>query len=373
MVIGINLIPLSKEHGTGAFRYIQLMLQQMGNYQLHNCKFIVYKQKNISERYLSIPKNLNVEYVNIPNVGTGMKRFLFEQTLFYFYLKSCDVFYSYCTSMPFFIKAKKIFTLHDVYFLTEKERYGYIQRNYLKVITKICIRICDKIFTVSNYSKSEIIKYYKVNPSKLLITYNFIIKNNYSINEVAEICDSEGNKMDLNKPFFLFVGNIHPGKNIRRMAYGFKKFNEKDNIYNLLVCGKPANGGLSILQELSMIPNVYYLGFQSRSNVEWLFRNCKAVVLVSLCEGFGIPPLEGFSYNKPALVSNTTSLPEVVGNAGVCVNPLNIDEIAAGFHKVENNAKQLSSFCNVQIDKFSPNESVEIFMRSLGLDFVRIN
>ena len=78
MVIGINFIPLSKEQGTGAFRYIQLMFKQMGNYHIQDCKFIVYKQKNISERYLALPKNLNVEYVNVPNIGTGLKRFLIK-------------------------------------------------------------------------------------------------------------------------------------------------------------------------------------------------------------------------------------------------------------------------------------------------------
>lgn len=373
MVIGINFIPLSKEQGTGAFRYIQLMFKQMGNYHIQDCKFIVYKQKNISERYLALPKNLNVEYVNVPNIGTGFKRFLFEQSLFYFYLKSHDVFYSYCTSMPLFLKSRKIFTLHDVYFYSEKARYGFLQRNYLKVITKLCISICDKILTVSNFSKNEIIKYYNVEPSKISITYNFIIKDKDNVVDNVEIIDVDGKHIDTNIPYFLFVGNIHPGKNIIRMVKGFERFNDRDKRYNLLICGKLANSGETILNVISDASNVYYLGYQSRSNVEWLFKNCKAVVLISLCEGFGIPPLEGFVYNKPALVSNATSLPEVVGDAGVCVNPLEISDIAMGFQKIEENSDILSSYCSKQIDKFSATDSVEKFMQALNINFKRIS
>ena len=107
--------------------------------------------------------------------------------------------------------------------------------------------------------------------------------------------------------------------------------------------------------------------------MEWLFKNCKAVVLISLCEGFGIPPLEGFVYNKPALVSNATSLPEVVGDAGVCVNPLEISDIAVGFQKIEENSDILSSCCSKQIDKFSATDSVEKFMQALNINYKRIS
>lgn len=134
----------------------------------------------------------------------------------------------------------------------------------------------------------------------------------------------------------------------------------------MLISGKLANGGKAILNAIDD-KNVYYLGYQSRVNVEWMLQNCQAVVLLSLCEGFGIPPLEGFAYNKPALVSNTTSLPEVVGNAGICVNPLDIDEIATGFAEVLVRHSELSNACQTQIKKFSAKESVLTFMRELEL------
>jgi len=364
--IGINLIALFSEQGSGAFRYIKLLLEEMGNYNLHDCKFVVYKQRCISEKYLDIPKSLDVEYVNVPNIGHGFKRIIFEQTLFYKYIKPCDVFYSYCSSMPFFLRTKKIFTLHDVYFLTEKERYGFVQRNYLKIITWLYIHVSSKIFTVSEFSKNEIMKYYRISSDKLVITYNFVkpIPKVCSINE--NISDKKGNRIDLKVPFFLYVGNIHSGKNIIRMLEGFEIFN-KTHKYQLLICGKPANDSDAIITEISKRRDVHYLGYQSREVVDYLFQNCISVVLVSLCEGFGIPPLEGIQNHKPALVSSGTSIPEVVGNAGVCVNPRSVEEIADGYEKIIENMKSFEPYYDLQIKKFSPKDSVEAFMKSLGI------
>lgn len=369
--IGINLMPLFSEQGSGAFRYIKLLLQELDKYNLFDCRFVVYKQQCISREYLGIPESLDVDFVDVPNVGRGFKRILFEQTKFYKYIKSCDVFYSYCSSMPFFLRSKKIFTLHDVYFLTEKERYGFVQRNYLKFITSLYLKLCDKVLTVSEYSKMEIIRHFHVKPDNITITYNFL-KSEKCANSLERpiLHGKSGEEIDLNMPFFLYVGNIHPGKNIVRMVDGFRLFNQNSDIkFNLLISGKLANSGEEIVKKISGIPNVHYLGYESRENVEWMMQNCQAVVLLSLCEGFGIPPLEGFAYKKPALVSNTTSLPEVVGAAGVCVNPLDEDEISGGFKRIVKQKAELSHNCQTQIDKFSAQESVETFMKELGIEY----
>lgn len=225
-IVGVNLIPLFSEQGSGAFRYFKSLFQEMGNYDLRGNLFIVYKQRCISEEYIGIPKNINVEYVNVPNVGHGLKRILFEQTLFYKYIKPCDVFYSYCSSLPFFLRTRKLFTLHDVYFLTEKKRYGFVQRTYLKLVTVIYLKLCDKVLTVSEFSKREIVRHFHVVPSKIAMTYNFISKKEGQTPIPKPLLtDRFGRNVTDNTPFFLYVGNIHPGKNIVRMVEGFNKFN----------------------------------------------------------------------------------------------------------------------------------------------------
>lgn len=366
-------MPLSSEQGAGSFRYIHLLLQELGKYNLNGHRFIIYKQKCISRDYLSIPSNLDCEFIDTPNVGRGLRRIFFEQTLFYLYIKKCDVFYSYCSSMPVFVKAKKVFTLHDVYFLTEKERYGILQRTYLKFVTLLYIKISQKILTVSMYSKNEILRHYKINPEKISITYNFIIQEDKGSTTSGLLFDYRNKKVDLKKPFFLYIGNIHPGKNIIRMAEAFNMFNHNKQQYQLLICGKPANQGKGIIERLDKINDVVYLGYQPRESIVYLLQHCVSVVLVSLCEGFGIPPLEGISNYKPALVSKGTSLPEVIGAAGVCVNPHDLEDISKGYSEIVSNYDSYVIHCDEQLSKFSSKESVETFMKEIGIKSIQKN
>lgn len=370
MIVGLNLIAQSNERATGAFRYIQMMMRAMGEYCLDNCKFIVYHQSGVNPEYFDIPKSLDVEYVKIPNVGSGMKRILFEQTLFYSYLKQCDVMYSYCTSLPLFVKAKKVFTLHDIYYQTMKGRYSWLQSKYLRFATSLYLKKCDKVLTVSEYSYNEILKYTCCKKDKLSITYNFLltsgIKNNPTLENITTI---DGETADLSKPFFLYVGNLQPGKNVIGMVEGFEKFSKEHDGYQLLIVGQPQYNGEDILQKISSVRNVKILGYQSRENVETLFENCFSVVLLSFCEGFGIPPLEGFGYGKPALASNLMSLPEVVGNAGCLVNPYDTNEIAEGFLQMINNKEVYCKHIPNQLNKFDYHKSVETFMNVLGIEY----
>lgn len=99
---------------------------------------------------------------------------------------------------------------------------------------------------------------------------------------------------------------------------------------------------------------------------------CLCVVLLSFCEGFGIPLLEGFGYGKPALTSNLMSLPEVVGKAGCMVNPYHINEIADGFKQITENIQEYIKHIPTQLVKFDFHNSVEKFMDALEIHYKRI-
>lgn len=359
MIIALNFIALPDERGSGAFHYIHNLLAVMGEYTLSDTHFIVYKQKHIHAEYIGMPENADVEYIDVPTLGNGWKRILFEQTLFYRYLKPCDVFYSYCTSLPLWVRAKRVFTLHDVYYLTEKERYGWLQRTYLTYITRLYVRCADSVLTVSGYSKQQIEKYLPAAQGKIQLTYN-ILPDRAVQPQPVNIED---------KSFFLFVGSIQPGKNIIRMTDGFAKFN-KDGQHQLLIVGKPMNGSKAILEHIAGITDVHYLGYRSDEEIIYLYQRTQAVVLLSLCEGFGIPPLEGFQYGKPALVADATSLPEVVGEAGIKINPLDTDAIADGFRQVLAQKECLVAHTDEQIRRFNKKESCETWMNCLEIQYV---
>ena len=363
------MIALPAQSGGGPFRYFQMLLKKIAEYELIDVSFIIYKQKQISIEYLAVPSSLNVEYVDVPNLGFGIRRILFEQTLFYLYLKPLDVLYSYCTSMPLLARCKKVFTLHDVYYLTTKERYGFLQRTYLTWMTKLYCKLCDTVLTVSEFSYNEIRKYLKVPEDRLFITYNFIDNNTTDPKRPDKLEDVNGRKIDMDKPYFFYVGDLQPGKNIKGMVDGFVKYANTRSDIQLIIAGKSSSYGQEMSHYISNFDNVFYLGYLSRNDVNWLLKNCSGTVLLSFCEGFGIPPLEGFGYGKPALTSNMASLPEVVGRAGVKINPYKIDEIAFGFKTLEE--QYLEYFQNIpeQLAKFSPIKSAESFMDALRINY----
>lgn len=370
MKIGINLIALGAENGTGAFRYIKMLLCKMGDFDILDCKFTIYKQKQISDSYLDVPSSLNVDYVDVPTLGEGAKRIIFEQTLFYFYIRKCDVFYSYCTSMPLWVDAKRIFTLHDVYFMEFPKRYSLFKSLFLKTITKLYVKRVDKILTVSVYSKNSIIKYFKVNPENIVITYNFIInKSEKCKKNIDKMISVDHKELNLNTKFFLYIGSLQPGKNISGLLEGFVKFHKKKTEFSLVIVGKPCYKGEAIVNQCICKDNVYYLGYLSRDMVEILLQKCYAVALLSFCEGFGIPPLEGFFYNKPALVSNSTSLPEVVGEAGVKVNPYSVNDISLGFMEIVNNRELYVNNIEKQILKFDASKATMQFLEALDINY----
>lgn len=361
MIVALNFIALPDERGSGAFHYIRNLLSTMGEYTLRDTHFIVYKQRHIHAEYIGMPANAEVEYIDVPTLGNGWKRILFEQTRFYHYIKPCDVFYSYCTSLPLRVNAKRIFTLHDVYYLTNKERYGWLQRTYLKYITQLYAGNVDEILTVSNYSQQQIEKYIASARGKVKLTYNTL-----PLRTLTE----EAVPIPSNKPFFLFVGSIQPGKNIIRMVQAFVRFNQSHR-YQLLVVGKPLQNSQSIIEQISKMEDVHYLGYRYDAEIAYLYRHTEAIVLVSLCEGFGIPPLEGFLYGKPALVSNTTSLPEVVGNAGILVDPMDINAIADGFQAVLDRREELIKHTQEQINKFDRHLACKTWMKSLHINYTK--
>lgn len=272
--------------------------------------------------------------------------------------------------MPLLVRSKRFFTLHDVYYLTLKERYGFLQRTYLHWFTKMYVKRSDVIFTVSEFSKKEIVERLNVPTEKVVITYNFLLPTSVNNSSVKRtIIDACGRVLGDDMNFFLYVGNLQPGKNIKGLIDGFELFVEKNPDYFLLIVGKPAFQGENIINYLKEKKNVFYLGFQSRENLEYLYAKCIAVTLLSFCEGFGIPPLEGFLYGKPALTSNTTSLPEVVGGAGFLADPYDIVNISDGFSAVSTNIDEYVKYIPEQLAKFDAGKITEIFMKTLGITY----
>lgn len=210
------------------------------------------------------------------------------------------------------------------------------------------------IVTISESSKSDIVKHFGIKPSAIDIIYPSVSKE-FENPPVGASTKSYGN-------YILAVSSIDPRKNFIGLIKAFKACNLEDT--KLLIVGTEhkvfANN--DIRSEVAGDKRIVFTGYVTDDELVILYRDALVFAYPSFFEGFGIPPLEAMACGCPTLVSNTTSLPEVCGNASVYVNPYNIDSIRNGLMSILSNTGLRSSLVEKgykQIKKFSWAESAQ--------------
>jgi|GEM_PF-551824 len=244
-------------------------------------------------------------------------------------LKSiCDVFYyPHYTAPPNTPKNKSIITIFDL--IQYKYHYGNPLINRLGYyFVKAIARNSCKIITSSQHSKEDIIKMLSVNPSKVVVIYLS-----------SHIKERVRSRKD--KRFFLYVGNHKPHKNLGRALLAFKRFkeNSKYQDYQFILIGEKFDKNNEVTFFQATHPNIKIdiQGHKHDSELEKLYKTATALVFISLYEGFGLPPLEAMSLGCPVICSNTSSLPEVCGNAAIYVDPYDVEQVATAMQTVASN------------------------------------
>ena len=301
----------------------------------------------------SIENNKRIKVVNLPLVHNFIFRILFEQLVLPFYLiKNENVFYSPTPSIPILGKLlnKKnvlIPTIHDMIPFMVENKYSLLRSIYIKVLSKKAAQISDKIITVSEFSKCDIAKIANVEKSKIEVIYNFIPEINFTSN----------NKSD---PYFVTICTIEPGKNIENMIIGFDKFLKRNNEYShykYIIIGQFGwnyNSIIKLIQNLKLEQKIKLTGYLDDIDKNTILKNCTGMIYLSKYEGFGIPPLEAMYYGKVSIVSDSSSLPEVVGNAGIIQNSDDTELLVNNLIRLINNADNFTDNISIQLEKFKP-------------------
>lgn len=365
--IGINLISFRDTKAIGTFVYVKRLLTQMSEMDMSNIHLIIYIQKHIAPNAFNIPSNCTHEIIYVPRLNSPLRRIIFEQTLFYKYLKKMDVFYTpSSTSLPWLTKYTKVFTVHDMIPFTCPQKYSWLKRQYVQLTTKLCLHIGNHIITVSQNSKTDIIKYAHITPSKISIIYNFITNQESVVQRgLQQVHTQDGRQIDLHCNYFLTVATLQPGKNIEGLLEAFSIFLHNNPHYFLYIVGNKGWGYQTIfdkIEELKLHDKVILTGYLDDSSLATLYEYCLGVVYTSFYEGFGIPPLEGFYHNKSCVASNNSSLPEVVGNAGILVDPYSPQSIAEGLAQFLSAHTYLERHIPTQIAKFAPAKQTQAFL-----------
>lgn len=305
----------------------------------------------------SVKETSKTRVIKLPFVHNFIIRILFEQFVLPFYLmKGKNVFYSPTPSIPLWAKLlnKKnvlISTIHDMIPFRVDNKYSFLRSLYVKGLSKKSAQNSDKIITVSEFSKQDIVEIANIGSSKIEVVYNFIPELEYTTNNSSE-------------PYFVTICTIEPGKNIENMIIGFNKFiknNDALKFYKYKIVGQFGwnyNSIISLLQSLDIEDKVEFTGYLSDSEKNKLLEKCAGMIYLSKYEGFGIPPLEAMYFDKISIVSNTSSLPEVVGNAGIIQDPNDTNLLAINLKKLIDSSESFRVNINNQLNKFKPEEQI---------------
>ena len=267
------------------------------------------------------------------------------------------------------IECKKIVTIHDLipYIMPETVGKGYLKK-FVKEMPDI-IDNSDGILTVSHYSKKDILKFFPNFPKdKIFVTPLASDDSFRPLNKNLCLKDVQ-NKYNFSNPYILYIGGFSARKNVSGLIKAFKNsINSLNSKLTLVIVGALRDEGkqmIDLVNDLNIENEIIFTDFVEDSYLPILYNGCEVFVYPSYYEGFGLPPLEAMSCKVPVITSNITSIPEVVSDCGILINPSNSDSLSNALVKIlndENLKENLAKKGYERSKKFSwKNTSIKTF------------
>lgn len=369
MRIGINtrLLIKDKLEGIGWFTY-QTLERMVHQHPEHEFYFFFDRQYDESFIFSS-----NVKPVVIPPQARHPLLFTmwFEWTLPYALKKyKIDLFLSpdgYCSLRT---KVPTCLVIHDLAFEHYPEHLKFSHRHYWKYFQPRFADKADRIVTVSEYSKKDMHELYGIPLDKIDVACNGV----HDAYQPLDWKEKEAVKKQYTDgcEYFVFAGALHPRKNIVNLLkafIAFKKMQRSD--MKLVLIGRFAWKYEEVLEMKENMPfkeDVIWVGYKNVDELSKILGGAYALAYPSLFEGFGIPILEALKCGIPAIVSNTSSMPEVAGDAALLVNPEDPKDIAGKMemlYKDEALKAKLVAAAPEQVKKFTWDKAADVLWESM--------
>jgi glycosyltransferase involved in cell wall biosynthesis len=237
--------------------------------------------------------------------------------------RNADLFFSPGYNSPVGWPGKFIFTLHDLHHLNVLDNSSALKRAYYRYVIRPACRKATFVLTVSEYSRHEIAKWANVGEEKIINVRN----------GVGPPFGVNGRRYDPGYPYLLYVGSRKPHKNLPRLLHAYALSGIAADL-PLVLSGAPDQKTVADIHRLELTRQVIFLPLDSTERLAEAYCGATGFLFPSLYEGFGLPPLEAMATGVPVLTSNVCSLPEVVGDAALLVNPLDVEEMAEGIRSI---------------------------------------
>lgn len=328
MNIVINAV-LAFEKPRGVGRYINNLLPEIAKHDKENHYYVYYGKWMQDYEFLKISQE-NFHFIELDIKKSQLSRNLFLAAKLPLMAKKLnpDIFWLVDTQAVFFKPCKMVSTIHDLAEFEVPEKYSFKQALLRRMIVRNQVRLSHKILTVSNYSKQDICRRFRISENRVAVTYN-------TVDRVVSPAEVDPSRHDST---FLFVSETERAKNPQLLLKAYAMLPEEyRKAYSLRIAGNPGNDHencLELIRQTGIGDRVEFFGYLSRETLEDMYASAYAFVFPSLFEGFGLPVLEAMAQGTPVLCSNSSSIPEVGGDAVLTFSPTSAEQLCAQMVKL---------------------------------------
>lgn len=335
MNIGINGLLMSGAK-TGIGNYMHNLLKALAKVDTTNSyKIFTAAQGETQDSFASNQQQIAV---NLPSTGSWA-RILWEQTMLPQQMKphQIDIMHFADYALPVLSKTRPwIISVHDLAYRIYPETFSRGKLWTKLALVKPSLHKAGKIITGSENTKQDIIKFYGISPERIAVTtYGVDLDRFYPLSGTEVQTGLE--RYGLEPGYILFIGTLEPRKNIISVIRAYHHLRNNGCKQKLVIGG--GTGWLysdifKLVEELKLVEEIIFTGYLPDEDLALLYNGAGVFVYPSLYEGFGLPPLEAMACGTPVVTSNVSSLPEVVGDAGLMVPPLESKAIAEAIGSV---------------------------------------
>ncbi len=338
MLVGIdgNEANVFQKVGVNVYAYeIIKNLRKLSENPENKLRLIVYlKEKPLSD----MPEetaNFKYKIINGANfwILTKLMPYL------WFTNEKPDIFFAPSHYLPVFVPMPQVCSIMDVGYLEFSEQFTLIDFWQLKLWSAISILTAKRVISISKSTKDDIVRHYPFAESKIYVTPLGFDRSQFNLKISQKDVRRVKNKYSIVDDYVLYLGTLKPSKNVESLAQAFSMLNDKLQMLNLklVIAGKKGWLYESIfnkVKDLGLSDRVIFTDFIPEDDKPALIKGAKVLAIPSFWEGFGLDALNAMACGVVVVASNVGSLPEVVGSAGIAVDPYSINSIAEGLKKV---------------------------------------
>ncbi|HLZ07477.1 MAG TPA: glycosyltransferase family 1 protein [Chloroflexota bacterium] len=377
MKVGFNAQLLSYHHSyrsAGISRYIDRILGHLGPH-LRGTGSIAFVGPDVPDEVDSLAW-LDLRHTRLPT-QRPIVRVYWEQILFSLEIRrySVDLIHCPAYAAPLLESSRSVVTFHDLSFLLMPSAFSWSNRQYLTQISRLAAGRAARFIAVSETTRRDMIGLLGIRPEQIDVVYNGVDRGFQPVTDEAVVADFR-RKMGLPDQFILYLGTLEPRKNIPVLIRAYAVARQRGVQVPLVVAGGSGWGDLrlrELIAELGLEKAVRLIGYVPLEDQVMWYNSATLFAYPSLYEGFGLPVIEAMACGTPVVTSNRSSLPEVVGDAGIQVDPRDPTALADALVSLlrdEDARADLSSRGLVRARTFtwerSAQETYDTFRRTVG-------